>query len=135
MSNEIIVRERSSAELDPATYEFLENDKHAWQLIQAGVIELHRTGRHNRSLRAVNYVGHAVIRDRVLVISEKIPGSFAGLLSVCANVDGRLIDVPAGVSSQSELVQFFVSRYVDAVSAYVFAGREKHYQRRVECTS
>src|SRR3954464_10150329 len=114
MPNEIVVRERSSTDVDAETYHFLETNEHAWQLIQAGIIELHRTGRHNRSLRAANYVGHAIIRDRVLVISEKIAGSFAGLLSVSANVDGRLIDVPAGVSSESELVQLFVSQYVDS---------------------
>jgi 5-methylcytosine-specific restriction endonuclease McrBC regulatory subunit McrC len=135
MPSELVVRERSSLQLDPTPYRLLEESADAWKLIRAGVIELQRTSRHTQAIRAGNFVGHAILGEQVLVIDEKIRGALAGLLAASSNVDGKLIDVPAGVDSHSDLIHFFVARFVELLSAYVSVGRERRYVRRVERTS
>jgi 5-methylcytosine-specific restriction endonuclease McrBC regulatory subunit McrC len=135
MPSEIVVRERSSLQLEPTQYRLLEECADTWKLRSAGVIELQRTGRHAQAIRAGNFVGHAILGEQVLVIDEKIRGALAGLLSASSNVDGKLIDVPAGVDSHSDLIHFFVARFVELLSAYVSAGRERRYVRRIEHTS
>ena len=126
---EVVARERSSVPLTAEEYRHLESHEDFWCLVDTGVMSLERSASRRFGLKAYGFVGQAFVGDRLLRIEEKIRGALASMLSEAAEIEARIASPPAFADRSGYVVHQIAERFLDGVSQYVTAGRQKRYRR------
>jgi 5-methylcytosine-specific restriction endonuclease McrBC regulatory subunit McrC len=127
VSTQVLGRERTSVSISASDYRYLELHEDFWKLAAAGVATLERTAPKRFALKASSFVGHSLIGDCELRIEEKIPGALAGLLEATGDLDARIAESPALADRQGRVIETLAERFLDSLSRYLLAGREKRY--------
>lgn len=129
----ITVRERSTAEISESAYRILESTPDFWALVEEGIFSLLRSKGKKFGLKANAYVGQFSIGERFhLQVTEKVPGSVAGLIRCAAPDDLRTLLSPSLHGNADTLLTEYARQLIRAVGRYVSHGRVKSYVCRTD---
>ena len=124
----VVVRERSTTEIDERTYRTLESAPEFWTLVEGGVFALIRGKGKRFGLRAGAFVGQFSIKNDFHVqVTEKIPGAVAGLIRCSSPDDLKVLFSPSLHGDSETLLSEFARQLIHAVGRYISHGRVKAY--------
>lgn len=129
MSEPDVVRipERGWRDVTAATWRRLASDENFWRLVDRGILGVSCPSKGKMRLHGVCYVGRALCAGVSLEIHEKIEGALASMLRFATHGVFRVERAPASSSELGNLASLLVHQFLDAVSAYVSAGRGFQY--------